>query len=144
MPTTELPLPTFYDPRNAERWAYAPDQQALFSAAAAWRRKHDVKPAASDKESVHLLLIDVQKDFCFPQGPLSVAGRSGSGALDDRRRIAEFVYRNLGSITSITATMDTHFAYQIFFASFWVTGDDQPVAPHREITTAQIDAGEVR
>jgi nicotinamidase-related amidase len=144
MSTAELPLPSFYDPKNAERWAYAPDQQALCTAAAAWRAKHGIKPAASDKENVHLLLIDVQKDFCFPQGSLYVAGRSGRGAVDDSRRVAEFVYRNLGAIANITTTMDTHFAYQIFFASFWVTGDDQPVAAHREITTAQIDAGEVR
>jgi nicotinamidase-related amidase len=144
MRTTDLPLPSFYDPRNAERWAYAPDQQGLFTAAAAWRRQHDVKPAASDRDNVHLLLIDVQKDFCFPEGSLYVAGRSGRGAVDDSRRIAELIYKNLGTITNITTTMDTHFAYQIFCASFWVTGDDQPVSPHREITTAQIDAGEVR
>jgi nicotinamidase-related amidase len=144
MSTTDLPLPAFYDPRSAERWSHAPDQQALFAAAAGFRKQHALKPAAADKQSVHLCLIDVQKDFCFPEGSLFVAGRSGRGAVDDSRRIAEFVYRNLGAITDITATMDTHFAYQIFFASFWVTADDQPVAPHREITTAQIDAGEVR
>src|SRR5580693_3813021 len=118
MTVTDLPLPPFYDPKSAERWAYAPDQGALFTAAGAWRRKHGIKSAAADKESVHLLLIDVQKDFCFPQGSLYVAGRSGRGAVDDSRRIAEFVYRNLGAITNVTATMDTHFAYQIFFASF--------------------------
>jgi nicotinamidase-related amidase len=144
MITTDLPLPAFYDPRSAERWSHAPDQQALFAAAAGFRKQHAIKPAAADRQSVHLCLIDVQKDFCFPEGSLFVAGRSGRGAVDDSRRIAEFVYRNLGAITDITATMDTHFAYQIFFASFWVTADDQPVAPHREITTAQIDAGEVR
>ena len=144
MNATPLPLPAFYDPRNAERMAYAPDQGAVFTAASTWRKTHAVKPAATDKHDVHLLLIDAQKDFCFPQGSLFVAGQSGRGAVDDSRRIAEFVYRNLGAITGITATMDTHFAFQIFFASFWVTGDDQPVAAHREITTAQIDSGEVR
>jgi nicotinamidase-related amidase len=144
MKTTELPLPSFYDAKNADRWGYAPDPQALFAAGAAWRKQHDLKPSAADKENVHLLLIDVQKDFCFPQGSLFVAGRSGRGAIDDSRRVAEFVYRNLGAISNVTTTIDTHFAYQIFFASFWVTGDDRPVAAHREITTAQIDAGEVR
>ncbi len=144
MTTTELPLPSFYDPKSAERWGYAPDQEAVFAAAAAYRKAHSLKPASSDKEHVHLLLIDVQKDFCFPQGSLYVAGRSGRGAIDDSRRLAEFVYRNLGAITNITTTMDTHFAYQIFFPSFWVTGDGAPVSAHREITAAQIDAGEVR
>ena len=66
---------------------------------------------------VHLLLIDVQKDFCFPEGTLYVAGRSGRGAVDDSRRIAELVYRNLDVFTDITTTLDTHLAYQIFEGS---------------------------
>ena len=104
MNTVELPLPAFYDPKSAERWAHAPDQGALFTAASAWRKTHGIKPAAADKHNVHLLLIDVQKDFCFPQGSLYVGGRSGRGAVDDSRRIAEFVYRNLGAVTDITTT----------------------------------------
>ncbi|MFT3771869.1 MAG: nicotinamidase [Minicystis sp.] len=139
-----LPLPSLYDPRNAERWAYGPDQAALATAAAAYRKQHDVKPAAADGRQVHLLLIDVQKDFCFPQGSLFVAGRSGRGAIDDSKRIAELIYRNLGDITSITTTMDTHFAHQIFFPAFWITGDGDPLSAHRVITTAEIDSGAVR
>jgi nicotinamidase-related amidase len=141
---THLPLPSFYDPKAAERWSYSPDQQTLCAAAAAYRKDHGVKPSATDGRNVHLLLIDVQKDFCFPQGSLYVAGRSGRGAMDDSRRIAELVYANLDVITHVTTTMDTHFAYQIFFSAFWVSGDDQPLAAHRTITTRQIDAGEVR
>jgi nicotinamidase-related amidase len=144
MTTRDLPLPRFYDPKSAERWAYGPDHAALTSAAEAYRKDHDVRPAASDKRNVHLLLIDVQKDFCFPQGSLFVAGRSGRGAVDDSRRIAELVYKNLGTITGITATMDTHFAHQIFFPSFWQTGDGEPVSAHRVITTKDLDAGAVR
>jgi nicotinamidase-related amidase len=90
------------------------------------------------------LLIDVQKDFCFPEGSLYVAGRSGRGAIDDNRRIAEFVYRNLSSLTTVTTTLDTHFAYQIFFPSFWLDEADAPLSPHRAITSAQIEAGQVR
>jgi nicotinamidase-related amidase len=139
-----LPIPPFFDPRNAESMEYAPDQLRLFAEAAEWRRAQAIAPAAADHRNVHLLLIDVQKDFCFPGGSLYVAGRSGRGALDDNRRIAEFVYRNLGALTHISATMDTHFAFQIFFPSFWVGADDRPLAPYREITTDQIDRGEVR
>jgi nicotinamidase-related amidase len=144
MIATELPLPSFYDPRNAERWAYVPDEQAIFAAAAVHRKGHALRPAASDERNVHLLLIDVQKDFCFPQGSLYVGGRSGRGAMDDNRRIAELIYRNLPSITQITTTMDTHFAYQIFFPSFWVDREGEPLGAHREITAQQIDGGEVR
>ena len=142
--SSPLPLPPFYDPRSAAQFAYAPDQGRLFAAAAEWKKAHAIAPAASDKRAVHLLLIDVQKDFCFPEGSLYVAGRSGSGAVDDSRRIAELVYRNLPAITSITTTLDTHFAYQIFFPSFWLGKDDAPLHAHREITSEQIESGEVR
>ncbi len=90
------------------------------------------------------LLIDVQKDFCFPQGSLYVGGRSGRGALDDNRRIAEFIYRNLGVLTNVTTTLDTHFAFQIFFPSFWVDAKGEPLAPFREISSADIDRGDAR
>src|SRR3990170_317703 len=106
MSFTPLPLPSFYDPAKSRDWAFGPRQQALADAAAGWRREHALRPAGSDKVNVHLLLIDVQKDFCLPAGSLYVGGRSGTGAVDDSRRIAEFVYRNLPALTNITTTMD--------------------------------------
>jgi nicotinamidase-related amidase len=141
---TELPLPSFYEAANAARYAYRPSELRLFSEAAEWRNAHRIAPAASDERNVHLLLIDAQKDFCFPEGALYVGGRSGRGALEDNRRTAEFIYRNLGRITNITTTLDTHFAFQIFFPSFWVDAKDAPLAPFREITSADIDRGDVR
>ncbi|MEZ4401141.1 MAG: nicotinamidase [Kofleriaceae bacterium] len=141
---SSLPLPSHYQPADAGRWGYRPDEAALAASAATWRADHGVRPAAADERRVHLLLIDVQKDFCFPEGSLYVGGRSGTGAVDDSRRIAEFVYRNLASLTDITATMDTHFAFQIFSPSFWLDGADQPLTAHRVVTSAQLAAGEVR
>lgn len=54
--------------------------------------------------NVHLLLVDCQKDFCLPEGNLYVGGRSGRGAIEDNRRIAEFIYRNLARITNLTTS----------------------------------------
>ncbi len=142
--STPLPLPPFYDPRHAGAWAFRPDLARLAHDATAWRRAHAVRPSAADDHRVHLLLIDVQKDFCFPEGTLYVAGRSGTGAVDDNRRIAEFIYRNLGVITDITTTLDTHLAYQIFFASFWQDAAGAPLTAHRVITAEQIARGEVQ
>jgi len=142
--TTPLPLPAFYEPRRAAEYAYRPDAAVLADASASWRKQHALRPAAADETRIHLLLIDVQKDFCFPEGSLYVAGRSGTGAIDDSRRIAELVYRNLGVLTEITTTMDTHLAYQIFFPSFWLDKDDAPLTAHRVVTSDQIAAGEVR
>lgn len=141
---TTLPVPTFYDPANAEKWDYSPNQQKLFEEAWDWKAKHNIQPSATDKFNLHVLYIDAQKDFCFPQGALYVGGRSGRGAIDDSKAIAEFTYRNLGLITNITTTMDTHFAFQIFFASFWVDTAGKPLASYTAITTNDIRNGKVR
>ena len=130
---TPLPLPTFFDCKNAERYDYMPDQLKLAENAYEWRREQNIKPSGSDKFNFHLLLIDVQKDFCFPGGTLYVGGYSGTGAIDDNIRIAKFIYQNLKYITDITTTFDTHFAYQIFFPWFWLDTNDQPLSPHTMI-----------
>ena len=139
-----LPLPPFYDPRHAESYDYRPDSLALFEQAAAWRERYGIKPSAGDETRVHLLLIDVQKDFCFPEGTLYVGGRSGRGAIEDNDRLARFIYANLSKLTHVTCTMDTHFPFQIFFPSFWLARDGAPLGPHREIVTVQIRSGEVK
>ncbi len=141
---TGLPLPPHYDPANARRWDYSPDQTALFAHAAAWRRAHEIGPAGKDPRDLHVLLIDCQKDFCFPEGSLYVGGRDGAGAMEDSARIAAFIYRNLDAITTITATMDTHFAFQIFSPAFWIDRDGLPPPAHTIIHTADIQAGAYR
>jgi nicotinamidase-related amidase len=139
-----LPLPPLFDPRRAADYGYRPDAAAVATAAAGWRAQHRLRASAGDETRIHLLLIDVQKDFCFPEGTLYVAGRSGTGAIDDSRRLAELIYRNLGAITEITTTLDTHLAFQIFFPSFWLERSDAPPPAHRVVTSDQITAGEIR
>lgn len=141
MKTKQLPYPSFYNPANAAMWAYGPNQRFLFEQAHDWVRQHDIKPAASDRMKIELLLIDLQKDFCHPEGTLFVGGRSGRGAIDDNQRIAEFIYHNLGLITGITTTLDTHFAYQIFFPSFWNNSSGEAVTPHTMIKAEDVEKG---
>ena len=38
---------------------------------------------------------DVQNTFCLPDFELFVSGRSGTGAVDDNRRLCEFIYRHI-------------------------------------------------
>lgn len=139
-----LPLPDFYDAANARRWHFDPDAAGLLVAARAWRTTHRIPPAAADRERTLLLLVDEQRDFCFPEGSLYVGGRSGRGAMDDSDRLARFVHANLGSITRITCTLDTHYPFQVFSPAFWLDADGGHPEPHQEITTAQIRAGEYR
>ena len=138
------PLPPFFSPANAARWSYAPDVPALFSSAQEWRRANGITPAGHDTTRNHLLIIDAQKDFCFPQGSLYVAGRSGTGAVDDSARLAAYIYRNLGDLTGLTCTFDTHHALQIFFPSFWLLPDGTPPGPHRAITADDLSSGRLR
>ena len=144
MKVQELPIPPHFDPEKAAEWSYEADLGRLFEAAHEWRARHGLKPAGEAKFNLQLLLVDEQRDFCFPEGTLYVGGRSGRGAIDDSRRVAEFIYRNLAFIKEITTTMDTHFAYQIFFHSFWVDSRGQRLTPYREITSTDVLSGQVR
>lgn len=147
----ELPLPSFYDANNAASWTYQPlaqsqtsTQKGLLEHAQEWRTKYSVTTANTDTKVTTLVLIDAQLDFCNPLGSLFVAGRSGDGAIVDCATTAEFIYCNLGTITNVVPTMDTHFAYQIFFPSFWLGRDGKHPAPHTTITTDQIRSGEFK
>jgi nicotinamidase-related amidase len=140
----ELPLPGFYDSVNAGRWDFRPDAQRLLEQAQRWRAEHGLRPAGEDRTCVRLLLVDVQKDFCLPEGSLYVGGRSGRGAVEDSDRIARFIYRNLGILTEIRCTLDTHYPYQIFFPAFWVDAEGRPLGSHREIVAAEVRSGAVR
>ena len=77
-----------------------------------WRARY--LAGGEDRFRVCLVAVDVQNTFCVPGFELFVAGRSGTGAVDDSRRLCEFIYRNSPSITCIVPTMDTHHAMQIF------------------------------
>jgi len=144
MALTALPLPAFYRAEHAGEWDYAPDPEKVFAAARAWRSAHGVTSAAGDTRRVLLLVIDAQKDFCFPRGTLFVGGRSGRGAIDDNDRLARFVYGNLGRLTEIVCTMDTHFPFQVFSPAFWRDEKGAPLPAHREITSDDIAAGRAR
>jgi len=136
-------LPPHFNPKNAAKYDYDANAMELLSAATEWRQAEGIKPAGADKKKVHLLIIDAQRDFCFPppNGSLYVGGRSGTGAIDDNARLARFIYANLGRITDITTTLDTHYAFQIFFPAFWLDANGKHPAPMTMITSADIRSG---
>ena len=131
-----FPVPGFFDPTTAENIFMVPYEQR-FAEALAWRKKHNLHTAARDGLRVGLLLIDVQNTFCLPTGQLYVAGQSGRGAVEDSIRTAEFIYREIGNISKIYCTMDTHELMQIFHRSFWV--DDAGNHPNPATTIAVGD-----
>ena len=135
-----LPLPAFYDADNVGSIRRIPYEERARDARD-WARLHALKPASSDQTRSWLMLIDVQNTFCIPDFELYVGGRSGRGAVDDNARLCAFIYRNLGGITHITATMDTHKAMQIFHAIFFVDQGGNHPAPYTDIHAADVRDG---
>jgi nicotinamidase-related amidase len=136
----DLPLPPHVDfDRIAEVWRV--DYEARFRDAQAWAAEQDLAPAADDERRVCLLAVDVQNTFCTPGFELFVAGRSGTGALEDNRRLCEFLYRSLGAITEVVVTMDTHQAFQIFHAPFLVDDDGRHPDPYALVTVEEVESG---
>ncbi len=143
MANQELPVPPHYDPAKvAEVWRVPYEERA--QEARQWAQQHKIRPAAEDDFKIALLLVDVQNTFCLPEFELFVAGRSGTGAVDDNRRLCEFLYRNLGSITRIFPTMDTHQALQIFHALFWVNEAGEHPEPYTLISAEDVERGRWR
>ena len=141
--TGELPLPPHVDLERVGEVRRV-DYEARFADALAWARTHELAPAVRDESRVCLLLVDCQNTFCTPGFELFVAGRSGTGALDDGRRICELLYRNLGAVTEVVVTLDTHQAFQIFHAPFLVDADGRHPAPYTLVTPEDVTAGRWR
>src|SRR5512132_3027373 len=136
----ELPLPAHFDAsRVGEVWRVPYEDRAR--EAPAWADKHGLGPATEDAFRLCLLAVDVQNTFCIPDFELFVAGRSGSGAVDDNRRLCEFVYRNLGTITQILPSLDTHHPMQVFHAIWLVDEHGEHPAPYRLISADDVAAG---
>jgi nicotinamidase-related amidase len=131
----ELPLPPHFAPeRVTEVWRVPYQERA--AEAASWAREHGLRPAAEDSFRVCLVLVDCQNTFCTPGFELFVPG-----APEDSRRLCELVYRNLGSITEIVATLDTHRAFQVFHAAWLVDGDGRHPAPYTQVSAEDVAAG---
>ncbi|GAB4504223.1 MAG: hypothetical protein Fur0043_12160 [Anaerolineales bacterium] len=138
-----LPIPDFFDAGRVDQvWRVSYEERAR--QARNWALRFGLRPASADPAAIWLMLIDVQNTFCLPGFELFVAGRSGTGAIDDNRRLCEFIYRNLDRITHITATMDTHQVMQIFHAIFLVDDQGEHPAPYSLVTAEDIRAGKWR
>jgi len=137
---SEMPIPSHFDPATVgEVWRVPYQERA--TQAKAWAMQYHLKPASQDAPRLALLLVDVQNTFCIPGFELFVGGRSGMGAVEDNRRLCQFIYRNLGSLTHITATMDTHRVMQIFHPLFLVNQAGEHPAPVTQVTLEDIQRG---
>jgi nicotinamidase-related amidase len=137
---TELPVPPHFDSaRVGEVWRVPYEERARD--AEVWAREHAISPAVDDAPRVCLVAVDVQNTFCLPGFELFVGGRSGTGAVDDNRRLCEFVYRNLDTITQIVPTLDTHTPLQIFHAVFLVDEEGRHPEPYTLVSAEDVERG---
>jgi nicotinamidase-related amidase len=135
-----LPIPDFFDSSKVGSvWRIPYEERA--KQARDWAVLHKLEPASVDSTKTWLMLIDVQNTFCIPEFELYVGGRSGRGAVEDNVRLSEFIYRNLGNISQITATMDTHMAMQVFHAIFFVDKDGNHPTPYTDIHLSELQEG---
>lgn len=135
-----LPIPKHFEPEKVGQvWRVPYEVRA--TEAASWAARHHLQPSTEDSHTILLMLVDVQNTFCLPGFELFVAGRSGMGAVDDNRRLCEFIYRELGVLTQIIATMDTHQAMQIFHALFLINDAGEHPAPYSLISAQDVRSG---
>ena len=139
----ELPVPAFHRPeRVGEVWRVPYEERAR--EAQEWAVEHELAPASDDALRVCLLAVDVQNTFCIPEFELYVGGRSGTGAVDDNRRLCDFVYRNLASITQIVPSLDTHRVTQVFHAIWLVDEDGNHPDPYTLVSPEDVARGRWR
>ncbi len=140
MNVPDLPIPDFFEVEKVGAiWRIPYEERA--NQARDWARRHKLQPVSVDSTKTWLMLIDVQNTFCIPDFELYVGGRSGRGAVEDNARLCEFIYRKLGNVTRLTATMDTHLTMQVFHAIFFVDKDGNHPAPYTDIHVSELHEG---
>jgi hypothetical protein len=138
MSPNDLPIPAHFDPgKVGQVWRVSYQERS--EDARKWAKQHEIKAASEDTFRICLLLVDVQNTFCIPEFEIFVGGRSGTAAVDDNRRLCEFIYRNLDVITQVCPTMDTHQAVQIFHGIFLVNEKGDHPAPYTLISAQDVE-----
>lgn len=140
MKRKQLRIPDHFDSVKVEQ-IWKVNYQQLADDAKKWREENTLSSAAEDKYKIALLLVDVQNTFCNPEFELFVGGCSGTGAVDDNKRLCEFIYHNLDIITEIIPTMDTHQAAQIFHSVFLINNKGEHPEPNTLISYDDITKG---
>ncbi len=131
----DLPLPPHWDRARVEE-VWRVDYEERAREAEKWGRQWGAATPGTDDPRVALLIVDAQNTFCTPGYELFVPG-----APDDNRRLCEFVYRNLGAITRIFPTLDTHRAMQVFHAAWLVNAEGRHPAPYTVVSAEDVKSG---
>jgi nicotinamidase-related amidase len=128
-------FPSFYQPSDVTR-LYIERAAVVAEEARRYRDEHRIADAAADHRRIAGFGIDCQVAFCHPDASLFVPG-----AVEDTTRTVEWLYRNLGRITRLYFTLDTHSVFQIFHPAAWVDREGRHPAPFTVITAEDVRQG---
>jgi len=123
--------PDFYDAGKVGA-SFVPNVNAAVQAGQALR----MASAARDTTRIALVLVDMQSDFIHPQGSLCVPG-----AIEDCQRIIEWIYRHVGRISKIYASLDSHYPLQIFYSTWWRDAAGSHPPPNTLISDDEVRRG---
>lgn len=126
-----MTLPSYYNPEEIGTL-----RRADIDTAARAGRAASLAPAENDGERIYLLLIDMQVDFVHGDGALSVPN-----APADARRLIEWMYANMGKLTRIGLTLDSHLPLQIFHPPWWVDANGEHPQPMTPISSDEVKSG---
>ena len=132
-----MKVPAFYEKEKVgELWI---ERAGLVADAAdAWRRAHAITPSSTDRDGARIAAfgIDCQVGFCTPGASLFVPG-----AVEDTQRTVEWLYANVGAITTLFFSMDTHRVFQVFHPSWWTDANGAHPAPFTVISHDDVVTG---
>lgn len=128
-------LPSFFEPTRAGT-IYIDRTSYIVEEAQRLRPQMKLGEPANDKLRVLALGIDTQITFCNPDSSLFVPG-----AVEDSVRTAKWIFENVGKITKIAFSLDTHTLMQVFHPSSWVDRRGNHPQPFTVITSREVSEG---
>ena len=130
-----MDIPSYFEAaKMGDVW---PERAALVAdAAMAARARGVVGAARDDKRRIAAFGIDCQIGFCTPGASLFVPG-----AVGDTERTARWLYTNMGALTELMFSLDTHAVHQVFHPAFWRDAAGNPPPPFTVISVSDVKAG---
>ncbi|MGL4332199.1 MAG: hypothetical protein ACRCZQ_09760 [Bacteroidales bacterium] len=82
-----------------------------------------------------LFIVDMQNDFCLPDGKLSVPN-----AMTDVKRLTQFIQKKSNSLQAIILTQDSHQIQDIAHACFWIDSNGEHPSPFTVIKPEDMES----
>lgn len=112
------------------------NSQENISEIISYGKSENMKPVSQDIKRTLLLAIDVQNDFMEGIGSLGVLGSKG-----DIERLTRWIYANVGKLSQVICSLDSHSISQIFHSDWWIDKDANSPVPFTIISYQDVVNG---